>query len=564
MKFEDFTYVRPEMKTFSEKFEKLLGQFESAKSVDEQVRLFEPINAMRNEFFSMLNICYIRHTIDTADKYYEAEQNFFDQETPNFEALNNRFYQLLVDSKFRPELERRYGQQLFVIAELSLKTFKPTILEDLKKENSLSTEYVKLKAGAKIYFGNKEYNLSSIQTLETSKDRDTRKAATEAKWKFYSDGSEKVEHIFDELVKVRTKIAHKLGYKNFVELGYARMLRTDYTPEMVTQFRAQVQEHIVPIASALYKRQKKRLALDNLFYYDEDFRFASGNPKPQGEPDWIIAQAEKMYDELSPETARFFRHMQENHLMDLVAKTGKATGGYCTYISKYKSPFIFSNFNGTSGDINVLTHEAGHAFQVFSSKEIGIHEYNWPTYEACEIHSMSMELFTWPWMNLFFNDETEKYKFSHLSGAICFVPYGVAVDEFQHFVYENPEASTQERNAVWRSLEKKYLPHKNYSENMFLEGGGFWQRQSHIFSAPFYYIDYTLAQICAFQFWKMDKEDHEHAWQKYVELCQLGGSKSFLGLLEVTGLRSPFEEGCVESVVGMIKAYLDSVDDTAF
>ena len=564
MKFEDFSYIRPEMTSFSEKFEKLLGQFESAENIEDQIQLFEPINEMRNEFFSMLNICYIRHTIDTADKFYEEEQNFFDQQTPNFEALNNKFYRLLVNSRFRQELEERFGKQLFVIAELSIKTFDPVILEDLKKENSLSTEYVKLKAGAKIYFGNKEYNLSSIQKLETSKDRDTRKAATEAKWKFYSDGAAKVESLFDQLVKVRTEIARKLGYKNFVELGYARMLRTDYTPEMVANFRKQVQDHIVPITSELYKRQSKRLELEYLNYFDEDFRFASGNPRPQGEPEWIIEQAEKMYEELSNETNRFFQYMQQNDLMDLVAKTGKATGGYCTYISKYKSPFIFSNFNGTSGDINVLTHEAGHAFQVFSSKEIGIHEYNWPTYEACEIHSMSMELFTWPWMKLFFKEETEKYKFAHLSGAICFVPYGVAVDEFQHFVYENPEATTQERNAAWRALEKKYLPHKNYGENQFLEAGGYWQRQSHIFSAPFYYIDYALAQICAFQFWKQDNEDHESAWNRYVKLCKLGGSKSFLGLLKVAGLRSPFEEGCVASVVGMIKTYLDEVDDTAF
>ena len=564
MKFHDFEYVRPEMEPFSEKFNHLLEQFSAASSAEEQLKLFDPINAMRNEFFSMLNICYIRHTINIKDTFYEDEQNFFDQQTPNFEALNNRFYQLLVDSPYRQELEKRLGKQLFVIAELNLKTFKPIILEDLKKENSLSTAYVKKKAGAKILFGNKEYNLSSIQTMETSEDRGIRKAAAEAKWKFFSDAATEVEEIFDELVKVRTDIARKLGYKNFIELGYARMLRSDYTPEMVAKFREQIREHIVPIASALYARQSKRLELNQLHYFDEEFRFATGNPKPKGSPEWIIAQAEKMYDALSPDTAQFFQHMKLNKLMDLEAKPNKATGGYCTFISKYKSPYIFSNFNGTSGDINVLTHEAGHAFQVYSSRNIELNEYNWPTYEACEIHSMSMELFTMPWMELFFEEDTDKYKFAHLAGAICFLPYGVAVDEFQHFVYENPDATPQERNDAWKVLEQKYLPHKNYPDNPFLERGGYWQRQSHIFSAPFYYIDYTLAQICAFQFWKKDKEDHELAWQKYNELCKTGGSKSFLELLEVADLQSPFDEGCVASVVGMIKSHLDQIDDKAF
>lgn len=564
MKFHDFEYVRPEMEPFSEKFNQLLEQFRTASSAEEQLKLFDPINVMRNEFFSMLNICYIRHTVNIKDTFYEEEQNFFDQQTPNFEALNNQFYQLLVDSPYRPELEKQLGKQLFVIAELNLKTFKPIILEDLKKENSLSTAYVKKKASAKILFGNKEYNLSSIQTMETSEDRAIRKAAAEAKWKFFEDAAKEVEEIFDELVKVRTSIAKKLGYKNFIELGYARMLRSDYTPEMVAKFRAQIREHIVPIATVLYERQSKRLALQKLHYFDEEFRFATGNPKPKGSPDWIIAQAEKMYDALSPDTAQFFQHMKLNSLMDLEAKPNKATGGYCTFISKYKSPYIFSNFNGTSGDINVLTHEAGHAFQVYSSRDIELNEYNWPTYEACEIHSMSMELFTMPWMELFFEEDTDKYKFAHLAGAICFLPYGVAVDEFQHFVYENPEATPQERNEAWKVLEQKYLPHKNYPDNLFLENGGYWQRQSHIFSAPFYYIDYTLAQICAFQFWKKDKENHELAWKKYHELCKAGGSKSFLELLEVADLQSPFEEGCVASVVSMIKGHLDQIDDKAF
>lgn len=269
-----------------------------------------------------------------------------------------------------------------------------------------------------------------------------------------------------------------------------------------------------------------------------------------------------MYDELSKETGEFFRYMNENNLMDLVAKKGKAGGGYCTYIENYKSPYIFSNFNGTSGDIDVLTHEAGHAFQVYSSRHFEIPEYNWPTYEACEIHSMSMEFFTWPWMELFFKEDTDKYKFSHLSSGLLFLPYGVSVDEFQHWVYENPEATPAERNQQWRAIERKYLPHKDYDGNAYLEAGGFWQRQGHIYNSPFYYIDYTLAQICAFQFWKRSRENQEEAWNDYARLCKLGGSMPFTELVREANLISPFEEGCVESVIGEIETWLDSVDDS--
>ncbi len=564
MKFQDFPYQRPELDSFVKQFEILLEGFENANSLESQNDFFEKINKMREDFSSMNNLCRIRHSIDTRDEFYEKENTFFDENSPTYEALNNRFYRLILNSTFRKSLEEKWGSQLFVIAELSLKTFQPTILKDLQKENKLVSDYNKIKATAEIEFEGKKYNLSSIIPLETSKNRATRKAAAEAKWAFYEKKSDDFEQIYDQQVKIRHEIAQKLGYKNFIELGYARMLRSDYNAEMVANFRQQILEHVVPIATKLYERQRSRLGLEKLEYYDTGFRFTSGNPKPQGSPDWILNHASKMYSDLSAETKEFFDFMRDNELMDLVNKEGKSTGGYCSFIGKYKAPYIFSNFNGTSGDIDVLTHEAGHAFQVYSSRNIGLDEYNWPTYEACEIHSMSMEFFTYPWMELFFEHETDKYKFAHLAGAIKFLPYGVAVDEFQHFVYENPTVTPKERNEAWRKIEKKYLPHIDYGDNLFLENGGFWQKQSHIFTSPFYYIDYTLAQVCAFQFWKKDQEDHASAWNDYVKLCQAGGSQSFLDLVKLANLMSPFQDGCVQSVVETIKSWLDSIDDSKF
>lgn len=543
-------------------FDQYLVQFEAAGDFAAQSRVLKKMNALRESFWSMYNLCYIRHTCNTADPYYEQENNFFDENLPAFEALSNRFYKVLLHSKFRAQLEKKYGKQLFVLAELSMKTFIPEILEDLQKENALSTEYTKLKAKAKIDFDGQSYNLSSIQPLELVNDRAVRRRAAAAKWSFYTENAPAVEDIFDQMVKTRHQIALKLGYKNFVEVGYARMRRSDYTPEMVANFRRQVRELIVPIASKLYERQRKRLGLKQLYFYDEDFKFATGNPKPMGTPAEIVAQAGNMYEALSPDTHAFFQFMQKTDLMDLVNRDGKAPGGYCTYIGQYKSPYIFSNFNGTSGDIDVLTHEAGHAFQVYNSAHFPFEEYHWPTSDAAEIHSMSMEFFTWPWMPLFFGKDTEKYYFLHLTGSLLFLPYGVAVDEFQHIIYENPDMTTAERNAAWRNLEKQYLPHRNYEGNAFLESGGFWQKQSHIFNSPFYYIDYTLAQICAFQFWVKNRKNHDQAWKNYVRLCKAGGSKSFLDLVKLAKLRSPFDDGCVASVIKDIRKFIQSVDDS--
>ncbi|WP_099364545.1 M3 family oligoendopeptidase [Fredinandcohnia onubensis] len=561
MNFNDFKYVRPNIDEVEQTFNVALEKFKNAANPARQDDAMKEIIAIQRTVDTAFNICYIRHTVDTNDEFYKNEQDYLDEIQPLVQGLTTKYYEALVNSKFRTELENKWGKQLFDFAETQIKTFSPEVVEDLQLENKLSSEYTKLVASAKIMFEGEERTLAQLEPFTESKDRGMRKKANEVRFAFYQEHQEKFDEIYDQLVKVRTRIAHKLGFKNFVELAYVRLTRTDYNAEMVANFRKQVKEHIVPLAVKLRERQAERIGIDSLKYYDESFSFKSGNAVPKGDPEWIIENGKKMYEELSEETKEFFNYMIETNLMDLVAKKGKASGGYCTYISDYQAPYIFSNFNGTSGDIDVLTHEAGHAFQVYSSRHYEVPEYNWPTYEAAEIHSMSMEFFTWPWMELFFKEDTDKYKFSHLSEALLFLPYGVAVDEFQHFVYENPEITPTERNKAWRDIEKKYMPLRDYDGNEYLEKGGFWQRQSHIYTTAFYYIDYTLAQICAFQFWKKSRENHEAAWADYLHLCKQGGSKPFTQLVEVANLLSPFEEGTVESVVGEIEAWLNSVDD---
>ncbi|KOR90140.1 M3 family oligoendopeptidase [Paenibacillus solani] len=563
MNFSDYHYERPDVKEFEQKFKEQLEVFTSASTYEEQDQAMTRINKLRSEMDTLSQLVYIRHSVDTNDEFYKAEQDFFDENGPIIQEYVTDYYRALVDSKFRDQLEAKWGRQLFQLAELSLKTFSPEIIEDLQQENKLTTEYSKLIASAKILFEGEERTLPQLAPFQQSTDRNMRKRATEASSGFMAENEANFDRIYDDLVKVRTKMAKKLGFNNYVEMGYARMARTDYNAEMVANFRNQVLEHIVPVATKLRERQQKRIDVDQLLYYDENFAFKSGNATPKGDPDWIVNNGAAMYEELSPETHEFFTFMQENGLMDLVAKKGKQGGGYCTYISEYGAPFIFSNFNGTSGDIDVLTHEAGHAFQVYESRSFEVPEYAFPTYEACEIHSMSMEFFTWPWMDRFFEDEADKYRFEHLASSLIFIPYGVTVDEFQHFVYENPDATPAERKQAWREIERKYLPHRNYDDNTYLEHGGFWHKQGHIFSSPFYYIDYTLAQICAFQFWKKMHEDRTAAWNDYLHLCRQGGSKSFTELVKVAGLLSPFEDGCVTSVIGSIEAWLDSVNDAA-
>lgn len=564
LKFKDYKYERPDIEKLKVEFTELIERFENAEDIDIQNDVIKEINKLRNHVDTMSTLVSIRHSINTEDKFYAEENDFIDENGPVYQNLVSKYYEVLVKSKFKEELEKKWGKQVFNLAELQIKSFSDEIIDDLIKENKLVTEYDKLIASAKLDFEGEIRNLSQMTPFMESKDRAIRKEAYETFSEFFKENESEFDRIYDELVRVRNTMAKKLGFKNYVELGYARLSRSDYDSNMVANYRRQVYEDLVPLVNELKDRQRKRLGLDEIKYYDEPLGFLTGNAIPKGDPDWIVENGKKMYKELSKETDEFFTFMVERELLDLVSKSGKMSGGYCTIIPEYDSPFIFSNFNGTSGDIDVLTHEAGHAFQSYMSMGYELPEYGFPTYEACEIHSMSMEFITWPWMKLFFEDDVEKYKFSHLSEAITFIPYGVTVDEFQHFVYENPEATPEIRKEKWRKIEKNYMPFRDYEDNDFFNKGGYWFRQGHIFSSPFYYIDYTLAQVCAFQFWVKDRENHKDAWKDYITLCKAGGSLPFLELVKLGNLDNPFVDGTIKRVVKPLKDWLDKVDDSEF
>ena len=561
MNFNDYKYEHLDLEKIKGEFSELIDSFEKAENVEGQIEAFDKIIKLRNHIETMQTLVSIRHSIDTNDEFYDKKNEYMDEISPILFGFTNDFYKALVNSKFKEELIKKYGKFLFDLAENTLKVFSNEIIPDAQEENRLSSKYSKLIASAKIDFDGKELNLSQMVPYTQSKDRNVRIEAAKKVAQFFAENQEEFDNIYDSLVKVRTKMAQKMGYKNYVEFGYKQLSRLEYDAKMVEGYRKQVLENIVPLHTELRKRQEKRLGVEKLRFYDEAIKFNSGNADPHGSPEWILSHGKMMYKELSKETDEFFTFMTENNLLDLLSKKGKMSGGYCTYIPEHKAPFIFANFNGTAHDIDVLTHEAGHAFQVYQSRGFDVPEYLWPTYEACEIHSMSMEFLTWPWMNLFFENDTDKYKFIHLSEALLFIPYGVTVDEFQHWVYENPEVTPQERREKWLEIEKKYLPTRDYGEVDELKNGIFWFRQGHIFSSPFYYIDYTLAQVCAFQFWIKSREDREKAWQDYLNLCKLGGSKSFFELMKSANLKNPFEEGTLAAVIPKIKEYLDSVDD---
>lgn len=552
MKFSEYKYERPSFEEINKKIISLINDMKKSDNFEKFDKNIVEINKIRNHVESMKTLASINYSINTHDEKISIENRYWDEYGPEYKKIDKIFYETIVNSDFKTDIEAKYGKHFYKLVEFSLKEFSDEIVDDLKIENKLCSEYTKLLASAKIFYDGKYNNLSQMNKYMLSENRDERRAASEKFYNYFELIEDKFNSNFDELVEVRNRIAKKLGYDNFVELGYVRMKRTEYGEADVAKFRDEVRKKWISLVDELNKQKKCRLEIDELKYYDDDIEYPGWNMEPVTDYEETLGAASKMYHELSKETGEFFDFMVKNEFMDLETKESKGFGGYCTYIPEIKAPFIFSNFNKTFDDVDTLTHEAGHAFQLYMSKDIDMPEINFPTLDCCEIHSMSMELLTWPWMKLFFKEDNEKFKRTHMATIVRLIPYCMVVDEFQHIVYKNPKLSPEERNSEWRRLEKIYTPWKDYDGNDFLEKGCWWFKQGHIFKNPFYYIDYALAEVCALQIWADMQDDYDRVLEKYIRICRDAGKRSFVETVEEGELKSPFEKDCLDIIIEKI------------
>ena len=562
MKFSQMPYERPDLEGLKTQLAGLTERLKSAGGYEEARAVFLEREQAGRHLSTLVNLASIRHSIDTRDEFYDGEMKFWNAALPELQAYEQAWTKAMLESPYREEFSREYGDLMFVNAEIALKTFSPEIIPQLQRENDLTQEYEKLLASAQIPFEGKVYTLSQLSPFKNDPDDARRLAAWKAEGQWYKDNQEKLDDLYDQLVHLRDEMGKALGYEGYTTLGYYRMGRNCYTKDDVEKFRAAVVKYLVPVADQVYREQAKRLGKDYpMSFADNQLEFRSGNPKPQGAPDEILAQGKKFYDELSPETSEFFNTMLEGELLDVLSTEGKQSGGYCTSIADYEVPFIFANFNGTQHDVEVVTHEAGHAFAAWTNRQRVPMEYVWPSMEGCEVHSMSMEFFAEPWADGFFGPDAKKFLYSHLSGALTFIPYGTMVDHFQHEVYARPDMTPAQRHAVWKELLGIYMPWMLLDGDIpfYSEGQG-WQRQHHIYSSPFYYIDYCLAQTVSLQFWAMIQKDRKDAWDHYMAYTRQGGSRTFTELLANAGLRSPFDGDCLRDVCAAASAWLETHD----
>ena len=560
MKVKDMPYEHLTIEEIREELQAILAEIQNAKCHNCVLRARERMLKLLLRYSSNASLCYIRYSCNTADEYYVKEHEYFDEIGPEVSALLTEISNALLASPYRAELEKVLGPVYFRYREVESKAMSPEIVEDMIEENKLCSEYSKLMAGLEFQFRGETYSRAALAGFFKDDDRETRKEAYEVFGKKMLEVAPQLDDIYDRMVKVRDRMAKKLGYKNFVELGYYRMNRVSYGQKEVETFRKNVLESWVPANSRLRLENAKDLGLDKYMFYDDGVIIPGGDPRPTGGKEEIFQAAREMYHEMSDESAAFIDLMLENDAFDVDARKNKWGGGYCSEIAQYKQPFILANFNGTAGDVDVMTHEAGHAFNAFliADNKFAL-EIGCGGMETAETHSMSMEYFAWKYIHKFFGEDAKKYKYMHALENFSFIPYGTMVDAFQHIVYENPEMTPAQRNEAWLELERKFRPHIQLEGIPFIEEGRRWQYQMHIYESPFYYIDYCLAQTAAFGFLLASQEDYDGAYARYIRLMKQGGETYYEDLLKEAEIPSPFQEGALQTLSEKVETLLRKV-----
>lgn len=548
MKVCDIPYERYSVERALQAYKTAIADINGAKSASEALAARKALLNELTELNTSGALSYMRWSCNTKDEFYKAEKEYYDQNLPLLSGVQIDYIKAMLNSPFRAEIEKSLDKPIYKSYEVSLKAIDERVIPEMQEESEIVNEYATFMSEFTVEFRGEKMPFTLLKRYMEDKDRETRRQAFEALGEVFEQNADLLDGIYDRLVKVRTRMAQKMGYKNYVELGYNRMGRICYDRDMVEGFRENILNDVVPVVSRIRTERAKKMGIDDLMLYDYGVCFENGDPQPTLTAEGMFKAGREMYREMSAETGEFIDMMIENDAFDVLSREGKWGGGYCTEFAKYKQPFILANFNGTSGDVDVLTHEAGHAFASYLAFKNGLDSEDPLGMETAETHSMSMEFLCWRFIDKFFGDRANDYKYKHLLDSLSFLTYGIIVDAFQHVVYEHPELTPAERNAEWNKLEQKFRPYLSTKGMKYFEKGTRWQYQMHIFESPFYYIDYCLAQSNALQFLFASQENYADAFARYYAFTSKYGSEYFTDMLKEAGIKSPFEKGALKEV----------------
>ncbi len=512
-------------------------------------------------------VIYIEKSLDTADEM--AEQAFLKfigsvrpQAMAADQALKERFLAM------GPE-ELDLGDLALTIREMRNEAglFRDENIPLLTELSKLGSEYDKLTGGMTADWDGEEKNLSQLEALLNKRDREIRERAWRQMMDLWLADRDELNQLYVDMLALRRALAGNAGLPDYRAYAFREKNRFDYGPEDCFTFHEAIAEVVVPLAEAIYEKRRRKLGLPALRPWDVvvDPHNAPSLKPYQGQEE-LIRGSLAIFDAVDPALARHFATMADAQLMDLDTRSGKALGGYCSTLPLRRQPFIFMNGAGTHDDVQTMLHEAGHAFHVFETADL---PYVWQTnspMEFAEVASMSMELLSAPYLTSefgsFYSDsEAARARIEHLESIVLFLPYMAVVDAFQHWVYTHPDQAVDPANCdeVWGDLWDRFLPGIDYS-GLEAERVSGWHRKLHIFSVPFYYIEYGIAQVGALQVWRKALQDPQASVAAYRRSLAQGGTKTLPELFAIAGAEFRFDVPMLSELMTLISGEIAELE----
>ncbi|MEY4777345.1 MAG: hypothetical protein RIS13_93 [Bacteroidota bacterium] len=517
------------------------------------------------EAFISEDACWrqVRMTCDTENKTLEEAFNFFFMEIqPKIQPYADILNKKLVDCPFTKGLDQEKYFTYLRSVKKSIDLFREANIPLQAEAAVLQQQYGSIAGKMMIEQDGQEYTLQQAGKFLESEDRQIRETVYKKIAERRLVDKEPLNELFSKLIALRHQVALNAGFSNYRDYKFAEMGRFDYTPASCFQFHEAVKKEVVPLVNQIYQEQQQRLGLDNMRPWDTEAEPAGIEPlRPFTDGRDLLDKSIKCLDALNPFFGDCLRKMDALNHLDLDSRKGKAPGGYNMPLAESGAPFIFMNAASQMSDLTTMVHEGGHAIHSFLAHGLeltGFKEY--PT-EMAEVASMSMELFTMDHWDVFFDNEEEmkRAKRHQLERVITIFPWIATIDKFQHWVYENPSHTIEERKENWLRILNEFATSAIDYSGLESFRSYNWQRQLHLFEVPFYYIEYGIAQLGAIGMWKQYRDNPEKGLENYMKGLSLGGTKTLPDLYAAAGIDFDFSPEKISELMIFVKDELEKL-----
>ncbi len=507
---------------------------------------------------------YIKMTCDTENEHLAEQFNFFVSEIePLVSEYSDLFDKKLINCKFLNELDHEKYHIAIKKVKRSIELFRKENIEIFSKLQQKEREFGAISGAMTVIYNNEEMTLQKAGNFLKDTDRTIRKEIFELIQKRRFDDHDKLNNLLSELIVLRHQAAKNAGFENYRDYMHSALNRFDYTIDDCIMFHNSVKEEVMPIINEINKIRKEKLNYTVLMPYD-----TSVDPdlepalKPFSDGKELIDKAIQVFSKIRPQYGEYLKTMKDNSYLDLDSRKGKAPGGYNYPLYESNIPFIFMNATGNQRDLETMMHEGGHAVHSFLSSNLELLDFKSLPSEVAELASMSMELISSEFWNIFYSNEKDlkRAKRTHLEGVLSVLPWIAAIDKFQHQLYLNPNHNFEERKMIWNSVAKEFDTHivewKGYEEYYSTA----WQRQMHIFEVPFYYIEYGIAQLGAVAVWRNFKKNPTKALDDYENALKLGYSVPIPEIYKTADIEFNFSKEYIAELMNFVKNELDKLN----